>query len=130
MRLIAGNNAGVHAFNPHEPLATATRAQLLFAERIVYGPAKESGRQVLEALDRLQADLGFPNMVSEHFDALRSILRTLAISPDTVGLNSHQNTSQPPPQLQPAELSANEPYQVFSPPQPTMSRPGTTNTPK
>lgn len=127
MRLIAGNNAGAHAFNPHDPLAAATRAQLLFAERIVYGPARESGRQVLEALDRLQADLGFPNMVSEHFEAMRSILRTLAICPDTVGMTGSPNKTASNPSATPSPAAnntspqepPNEQYKILSPP-PTL----------
>ena len=68
------------SFNPLDPLAPAVRPQLLYAERVVYGVAKDSIAALVAAVAATESALGHTELVATQFSALRSVLATIGIS--------------------------------------------------
>jgi hypothetical protein len=85
------------SFNPLDPLAPAVRPQLLYAERVVYGAAKDAIATLISAVAATEAALGHTELVATQFAALRSVLATVGIS--CGGNNHHHNNhANPAPQ--------------------------------
>ncbi len=67
------------SFDPEDPLNPDTRAQLLYAERLVYGPAHAPLGQLLAALQAAEGAMAFPEAVGPQFAAIRQILHAMGI---------------------------------------------------
>ena len=72
------------AFDPLNPLSPSTSYLLLHAANIVYGPASQPIKSLVDALQQVEEKMGFAEVVAAPFASIRQILRGIGVNANTL----------------------------------------------